>query len=93
MRFLPDGCHTASIRLWESWLTNTCGHSGAPHFVVLAGCGFLALQAESSGAEELAAGVEVGAVGTFVSAVSGHVELGTADLCTSTHHAMSLLFQ
>lgn len=50
------------IRLWETWLTDTCGHSGAPHFVVLAGGGFLALQAESWSAEELAAGVEVGAV-------------------------------
>lgn len=51
----PSGC--VSTRL-----TDTCGDCGAPRFVVLAGCGFLALQAEPGGAEELTAGVEVGAV-------------------------------
>lgn len=91
-RFLQDDCYTASIRLWETFLTNTCGHSGTPRFVVLAGGGFLALQAESRGTEELAAGVEVGAVWAFVSAVSRHVQLGTADLCTSTHHIMCVCY-
>lgn len=69
----------------ETRLTDTCGDCGAPRFVVLAGCGFLALQAEPGGTEELTAGVEVGAVWTLVSTVNRHVELGTAHLCTATH--------
>lgn len=69
----------------ETWLTNTRGESGTPDFVVLAGCGFLALQAKTGGTEELTAGVEVGTVWAFVSAVSRHVQLGTADLCATAH--------
>lgn len=76
----------------KAGLTNTCGQFGAPHSVVLAGCGFLALQTEPRGAEELAAGVEVGAVRTFVSAVSRHVELGAADLCPCTHQMVCVCY-
>lgn len=84
IQFLSSGGKTG--------LTNTCGQSGAPHSVVLAGCGFLALQTEPRGAEELAAGVEVGAVGTFVSAVSRHVQLGAADLFTRTHQMVCVCY-
>ena len=61
-------------------LTNTCGGCGTPHLAVLAGCRLLALQSESRGAEELTAGVEVGATRTLVTSVNGHFRLWTADL-------------
>lgn len=62
-------------------LTNTSGHSSAPLLAVLARCRLLALQTESRRAEELTAGVEVGAVRTLVATVGRHVQFGTADLC------------
>lgn len=61
--------------------TDTGGDGHSPGLAVLAGRRFLAFQAVAWGAEELAAGAEVGAVRTLVPAVVGHVQLGTADLC------------
>lgn len=48
---------------------------------MLAGRRLLAFQAVAGGAEELTAGVEVGAVRTLVPTVVWHVQFGTADLC------------
>lgn len=67
-------------------LTNTGGDRYGPRFAVLAGCRLLAFQAETGGAEKLTARVEVGAVGTLVSAVIRHAQFGTADLCRRIKH-------
>lgn len=64
-----------------STLTDTGGDGHSPGLAVLAGRRLLAFQAVAGGAEELAAGVEVGAVRTLVPPVVWHVQFGTADLC------------
>lgn len=53
---------------------------------MLAGRRLLAFQAETGGAEKLTARVEVGTVGTLVSAVIRHAQFGTADLCRRIKH-------
>lgn len=65
-------------------LTDTGGDGHSPGLAVLAGRCLLAFQAVARGAEELTAGVEVGAVRTLVPAVVGHVQFWTADLCEIT---------